>query len=84
MITIPLPYHFNFIGDSIIWRCFYENITSLPKQYFRCTMSSEDWKWNKPDGGRQIPYDLYVEPNQQNKQASKIEPERWKERTNWQ
>ena len=29
-------------------------------------------KWSKPGGEGQIPYDLKVEPNQQNKQVSKI------------
>ena len=29
-------------------------------------------KWSKPGGERQIPYDLTMELNQQNKQGSKI------------
>ena len=36
-------------------------------------------KWNKPDGERQIPYDLPYKwnLNQQKKQMSKIKPKTW-------
>ena len=40
-------------------------------------------KWNKPISERQIPHDL-TQPNEQNKLMSKIEPEVWKQRTDWQ
>ena len=41
-------------------------------------------KWNKPGGEGQIPYDLTCKWNLINKQASQMEPEIRKQRTNWQ
>ena len=44
-------------------------------------------KWNKPGGKRQIPYDLTYKWNlmkKSKKQTSKIEPEAWKQGTDWQ
>ena len=43
-------------------------------------------KWNKPGGKRQIPYDLTYKRDlmNKNKLMSKIEPEAWKQGTDWQ
>ena len=44
-------------------------------------------KWNKPGGKRQIPYDLTYKRKLLNKtkqKMSKIEPEAWKQGTDWQ
>ena len=40
-------------------------------------------KWNKPGSERQMPYDLSYKRNLMIKQTRKIEPEAWKQGTEW-